>query len=122
MAALQKARNLRKWRYCCSLRPLAVNLSGRKCTLCGRMESGDLVVASQPRVVVGYQDARREPFTGPAAVGRPQRPHRTDNHANPDEPENDGKHVATSRQVSGFVQPFMRVSIVPHASTSSTRR
>src|SRR5256885_386321 len=65
------------------------------------MERGDLVVASQPRVVVGDQDARREPVTGPAAVERPQRPHRADHHTDPDEPENDRKHVTCFRSFSG---------------------
>src|SRR4051794_28463165 len=96
-------------------------MSGRKCTLCGRMESGNPVVASQPRAIVGHQDAGREPFTRPAAGGRPQRPHRTDNHAYPDQPENEGEYIVTNRQVCGLVQPLMRFSIVLHASTSLSR-
>jgi hypothetical protein len=85
------------------------------------MEGCELVIASEPGVTVGDQDARREPFTGLATVGRAQRPRRTGDHADPDEPENDGEHVVTSRQVPGFIQPFMPFSKLPHGSTSSSR-
>jgi hypothetical protein len=62
------------------------------------MEGCELVIASEPGVTVGDQDARREPFTGLPTVGRAQRPRRTGDHADPDEPENDGKHVLIEKQ------------------------
>src|SRR4051812_23482313 len=89
------------------------------------MQGFGVVVASQPGGLLGDQDARRESFTGPAVVGWPQCPHRADHHADPDQPENDGKHVAACRRIPAVflpvLLPFLAFSIMLHASTSRSR-
>jgi hypothetical protein len=79
-----------------------------------------MVVASQSRGIVGNRGAIREAFTRPA-VGRAQCPHRTDNRAYSDEPEDGWKKVVVGRCVIEFVQPFLLFVIRAHDNRPRSR-